>query len=97
MPPGPGKRPALANARPWQTPRLPPDALLQMRRIARALHRDAVERAANLGQIVGRQRHAGRADIFLQPVQLGGAGDRAAGRRAARQTVSAPQPGSANR
>ena len=47
-----------------------------MRRVAIALHRDGGERLVDLAKVLGLELDAGGADVFLEAVQLGGAGDR---------------------
>ena len=52
------------------------DPRLEMCRITVALHRDLASSPCNCSEVRSRQRHRSRAEIFLEPVQLGGAGDR---------------------
>ena len=47
-----------------------------MRGVAGPLHRDLGDGAIDLAQVVGRQLDGGCAEVLLQAMQLGGAGDR---------------------
>ena len=52
------------------------DPLLQMLRIAGALHRDLGNRALDVAEIVGGEFDVSRSDVLVEAAQLRGAGDR---------------------
>jgi hypothetical protein len=56
--------------------------------VALALHCDGADGLLDTGEIVTRQLDVGRVQIFLQRVQLGGAGDRQRMLVAPRSTLS---------
>ena len=53
-----------------------PHALLQVRRIALTDDLDLAQRRFDGAEVGGVQYQSGRAEVFLQPMQLGGTGDR---------------------